>query len=298
MPIEQKITPCLWFDDQAEDAANFYASTLKNTKVNKITRYGNAGYDRHGREEGTVMTSEFSIDGYDFLGLNGGPAFTKNPSISFFYICDSEEEINGIWNEFSRDGKIMMGLDKYEWSERYGFIEDRFGVSWQFSLGDVSDVGQRVTPCFLFVGEQFGKGEEAVNFYTKVFENSSIDGILLYGENEAPNKPGSVKHAQFSLDGCKFMLMESGMEHDFAFNEGISLSVMCEDQAEVDRFWDTFTEEGKESMCGWLNDKYGVSWQIVPKILPKLMSDPERAGRVMEAFMKMKKYDIKKLEAA
>ncbi len=295
---EQRVTTCLWFDDQAEEAAEFYSSTLKNSTIGNINYYAKEGFDVHGRPEGSVMTVDFSIDGQKFLGLNGGPAFKKNPSISFFYICETEEEIDEVWEEFAKEGKIMMELGKYDWSEKYGFIEDKYGVSWQLSLGKISEVGQRVTPCFLFVGDQFGKGEEAVNFYTSVFKDSEIDGILQYGDNESPNKPGSVKHAQFSLGGGKFMLMESGLEHGFAFNEGISLSVECEDQEEVNYFWDSFTADGTESQCGWLKDKFGVSWQIVPKILPKLMSDPERAGRVMEAFMKMKKYDIKKLEAA
>lgn len=298
MKNKQKITPCLWFDDNADEAVNFYVSNFQNSKIGKISRYGKEGFELHKKPEGSVMTLEFSVGGLKLTALNGGPMFKMNPSISFFYICETEMEIDDIWNEFSKDGMVMLPLDKYEWSEKYGFLQDKFGVSWQFALGKISDVGQKVTPSFLFVGEQLGNGEAAVKFYTSVFEDSEIDGILLYGKNEAPNKPGTVKHAQFGLGGEKFMLMEGAMDHGFAFNEGVSLHVACETQDEIDYFWDALTKDGEESQCGWLKDKFGVSWQIVPTVLVELLSDPQKAGKVTEAFLKMRKFDIETLKQA
>lgn len=154
----EQIIPCLWFDNQAEEAANFYTSIFKNSKIGKITRYGKEGFEIHGKEEGTALTVNFQLNGNPFVALNGGPLFK--------------------------------------------------------------------------------------------------------------------------------------------FSEAISFQVFCETQEEIDHYWDKLTEYGEESMCGWLKDKFGVSWQIIPSILPKLLSNPEKAGRVTKAFLQMKKFDIEKLKDA
>jgi len=152
------ITPCLWFDNQAEEAANFYVSVFKNSKIESISRYGKEGFEIHGQKEGTVLTVGFKINGQSFTALNGGPIFK--------------------------------------------------------------------------------------------------------------------------------------------FSEAISFQVFCENQEEIDYYWSTLTDGGEEGQCGWLKDKFGLSWQIVPSILPELMSNPTRAERVTKAFLQMKKMDIEKLRQA
>jgi predicted 3-demethylubiquinone-9 3-methyltransferase (glyoxalase superfamily) len=235
------------------------------------------------------------MNGQKFMGLNGGPMFKPNASISFMVISETDDEINELWKQLSEGGFVMMPLNKYDWSERYGFVQDRFGVCWQIMKGKYSDVNQKITPTLLFVGNSFGKAENAVKFYTQVFPQSSIDGILLYTKEEG-EAAGTVKHSQFILDKKVFMAMDGAGNHSFAFNEAISFVVDCETQDEIDFYWNKLTADGgQESQCGWLKDKFGVSWQIVPKILGKLMSDPEKAPRVMQAFMKMKKFDIETL---
>ena len=155
----QKITPCLWYDKEAEDAANFYVSVFKkDSKINKVTRYGKEGHELHGQKEGTVLTVDFTINGQTFIALNGGP--------------------------------------------------------------------------------------------------------------------------------------------QFKFNESVSFMIPCESQEEVDYYWNKLTEGGEESMCGWLKDEFGLSWQVVPTILPKLLSDPAKSERVMKALMQMRKFDIEKLQNA
>jgi predicted 3-demethylubiquinone-9 3-methyltransferase (glyoxalase superfamily) len=156
--MKNQIIPCLWFDNQAEDAANFYTSVFKNSKIESISRYGKEGFEIHGQKEGTVLTVVFTINGQSFTALNGGPIFK--------------------------------------------------------------------------------------------------------------------------------------------FNESVSLQVFCDTQDEIDHYWNKLTEGGEESQCGWLKDKFGLSWQIIPAILPQLMSDPSRADRVMKAFLQMKKFDIEKLKQA
>lgn len=296
----QKIIPCLWFEGNAEEAVNFYTSLFKKSKSGTIKLYDDASSVPSGLPVGSVLTISFKIYGYEFLALNGGPIFKKNPSISFFTIFENEKELDQVWQKLADGGTVLMALQKYDWSDRYGWVQDRFGVSWQLSLGRKEDVGQYITPSLLFVGRQKGRAEEAVNFYTSLFDDSDITGILKYekGEGEPEN---FVKHAQFTLNDEVLMAMDSSLDHPFNFSEGISLIVNCKDQKETDYFWDKFTADGgEESVCGWLKDKFGVSWQIIPKALTEMINDkdPEKSKRVMQAMLQMKKIDVKKLEEA
>ena len=163
----------------------------------------------------------------------------------------------------------------------------------------MSAVGQRVTPSLLFTGAQGGKAEAVVEFYTSVFQNSSTSGILKWGPGEGEVE-GSVKHAQFALDGHVFMATDSAHPHGFTFNEATSFFVHCEKQEEVDTYWDRLLEGGVPSRCGWLKDRFGVSWQVVPNALGRLLKDgdPAKRGRVMQKLMTMSKIIIKDLEEA
>ena len=274
-----KIDPCLWFDGKAKDAATFYCRHFRGARITADS----------------PIVTEFEMAEQKFTCLNGGPQYQPNASISFFYICETQDEIDHIWTEFLKGGRVLMPLDNYPWSMKYGWIQDKYGISWQFSLGKIEEVGQKITPSLMFVGDQYGQAEEAINQYSSIFKNSSLDGILRYGDNEAPDQEGMVKHAQFALNGQKFMVMESAQSHDFIFSEGISFMIRCDTQQEIDYYWWALTEGGQESMCGWLKDKFGVSWQVIPTILGKLMSDPAKAEKAAQAFMDMKKFDIEQL---
>ncbi|HKY53931.1 MAG TPA: VOC family protein, partial [Anaerolineales bacterium] len=194
---------------------------------------------------------------------------------------------------FSKDGQVLVPVDRYPWSEKYGWINDKFGVSWQLALGRFEDVGQTITPCLLFTGNQYGRAEEALKFYSKVFKRAKTDGILYDKQNK-----NLVQHAQFALLGQKFMVMDSMEYPKLSFSEGVSLTIHCETQEEIDYYWSQFTDGGEESMCGWLKDKFGVSWQVVPAILDSIMSDPAKAGKAAEAFMSMRKLDIEQIVQA
>ena len=272
------IYPCLWFDGKAREAAEFYCSVLENTVITS--------------ENNIVVTFESS--GQKFMCLNGGPEFKINPSVSFYIICKSEEEIDRLWEAFIKGGSALMPLGKYDWSSKYGWVSDRYGVNWQLSYGGIEDVSQKISPVLMFTGDQCGKAEQAFNFYISVFRNSKVKSIARYlkGENDVE---GTIKHAQFYLGNKIFMSMDSSYQHQFSFNEAVSFVVECDTQEEIDYYWDRLTEGGEEVQCGWLKDKFGVSWQVVPAILGKLMSDPSRAERVTAAFLKMKKFDIEKL---
>jgi predicted 3-demethylubiquinone-9 3-methyltransferase (glyoxalase superfamily) len=188
-----------------------------------------------------------------------------------------------------------MPLNKYTWSEKYGWIEDKYGISWQLTLGKVSDLGQKITPALMFIGEQFVRAEEAINFYSGIFPDSSTNLMSRYDANDEL-QAGKINHTQFTLAGQKYVAMDSGMRHEFNFNEGISFVVTCDNQEEIDHYWNALTKDGQERMCGWLIDKFGLSWQIVPSILSKLMQDSAKAQKVQEVFLKMRKFDISVLE--
>jgi predicted 3-demethylubiquinone-9 3-methyltransferase (glyoxalase superfamily) len=152
---------------------------------------------------------------------------------------------------------------------------------------------QKITPCLWFDTE----GEEAAQFYTSLFPNSRIVEVTRYG-SAGPRPEGTVMSVSFELDGQRFIALNGGP--DFKFNEAISLEVDCESQEEVDKYWNALTEGGEEGPCGWLKDKYGVSWQIVPRVLTELISDPDqaKAQRVMAAMLKMQKIEVAELERA
>lgn len=277
--MKNQLYPCLWFDGKAKEAATYYSSAFEKAKI---------------LSENPLVVM-FELDGMKFMGLNGGPQFKINPSISFFVYCKSAEEIEKKWNHLSGGGAVMMPLDKYPWNEKYGWCQDKFGVNWQLMM--IPDAGQKIVPSFMFTKENSGKAEEAINFYTSLFKNSEVKMISRYEKGE-PDVEGYIKHAQFTLNGQSFSAMDSSGPHAFTFNEGISLVIPCDDQQEIDYFWDKLTEGGGESQCGWLKDKYGVSWQVVPAMLGKLMSDPAKGDRVMKVIMKTVKFNIEELENA
>lgn len=293
----QTITPYLWFDDQAEEAAQFYTSLFKDSKLGQVARYDKAAAEAAGRPEGSAMIVPFHLAGQEFVGLNGGPHFKFTPAISFFVTLDTEAAVDALWEKLAAGGTPLMPLQAYAWSDKYGWLNDRYGLSWQIGLGEREEVGQTITPALLFVGKQHGRAEEAIRFYTTVFENADITGILRYSAED--NEPeGTVKHAQFTLEGQTFMAMDSSLAHDFTFTEALSFMVKCESQEEVDYFWDRLSAHPEAEQCGWLKDQFGVSWQIVPTIVPKLLSDPDshKSQRVMQAVLQMKKIDIATLE--
>lgn len=299
--IKQNIVPNLWFDKEAEEAVKFYTSIFGNSKINSETRYPEVGQEIHHKEAGSIMTIDFELEGYQLMALNGGPHFKFNPSGSLFVICKNEEEINHLWKLLFDGGEALLPLDSYEWSPRYGWLKDRYGLNWQLMLIDGEEApAQRICPLLFFTGNSHGKAEEAIKFYTSVFEGSKVEGVQKY-EKEDHNEYalGTVKHAQFQLRGETFMAMDSGMENDFPFNEAISFIVQCEDQQEIDKYWGQLTEGGdpQAQQCGWLKDRFGISWQIVPAEIGALMNDPvkEKANRTMEALLKMKKIDLEAL---
>ena len=285
--MKQNITPCLWLDGNAKEAAELYTSVFPGSAIKNISYFGKEGFETHKQEVGKVLTVNFTLHSQPFTILNGGPMYKLNPSVSLYVACEKVGAVDFLYNKLADGGRVMMPLDRYAWSERYAWISDRFGVSWQIALDVITS--QKITPAFLFMGNHHPQSDKAIEFYTSVFPGSAIGSILRYAGGGSEQE-GSVQHGHFSLSGNGFMIMGKSMQHVFDFTEAFSFQVFCDSQEEIDYFWERLCEGGSEQRCGWLKDRFGLSWQIIPSVLEELLSDPSRAGKVMEAFLKMKKF--------
>lgn len=293
--MKNKISACFGFNSNAHDAALYHTAVFQNAGISDIVR--NTKSSPAGEEDSVLAVSYF-VEDFEFLALNAGPQFSPNPSISFFVHCSNEEEVNGLWEKLSEGGHALMPLNTYPFSKRYGWIQDKYGVSWQLILPQ-REVSRKIVPCLLFTQEQFGNAEKAMDFYVSVFRNSSRGFISRYGSQGS--NPEAINYGALQLEGQDFVVMESDLSHDFHFSEGVSLMVHCKDQDEVDNYWEQLKSHGgEEGQCGWLKDQFGVSWQVVPDVWIRLISQKDRAkaDRYMQAMIRMKKLDIAALEAA
>jgi predicted 3-demethylubiquinone-9 3-methyltransferase (glyoxalase superfamily) len=288
-----KITPHLWFDSEAVEAAEIYTSTFPGSRVTGVTAL-------HDTPSGDTDVVSFELSGQPFMAISAGPRFRFTPAVSFLVRCGSKDEVDELWAKLAQGGATLMPLDSYPFSERYGWAEDRYGLSWQVMYAGDEEIRQRIVPTLMFVGEVCGRAEEAVSFYTSVFPDSGVGGVLRYAEGEEPERAGTVKHAAFTLAGQELAAMDSALEHGFGFNEAISFMVGCETQDEIDYYWDRLSAVPEAEQCGWLKDRFGVSWQVVPSVLDEFLAGgtEEQRARVTEAFLRMKKFDLAELTAA
>lgn len=292
----QKIKPCLWFDQQAEEAAGFYVSLFDNSKIGSVSRYSESSANASGQPKGSAMVVEFELDGQQFMGLNGGPHFKFTPATSFFVHCEDEKEIDVLWKKLGDKGSVLMPLDNYPFADKYGWLQDRFGLSWQLMLAKNE---QKFVTSFLFVKDVAGKAEEAMKFYTSQFPGSSVQMAVKYEPGENGNE-GSIKYGRFALAGKEFVVMDNHCDdHDFTFTPAISMVLLCESQEEIDHYWEELSAGGRKDQCGWLQDKFGVSWQIVPSDLARLLGGTEKqTEQVMKSVISMKKLDIAQMRQA
>jgi predicted 3-demethylubiquinone-9 3-methyltransferase (glyoxalase superfamily) len=291
----EKITPHLWYDQEAGEAARLYTSVFagQDSKIKKLTTI-------HDTPSGDSDIATIELLGQEFTLLSAGPLFKFTPAVSFLVASRSKDEVQAQWDRLSAGGKALMELGKYPFSEKYGWTQDRYGLSWQLMYADREAPAQRITPALMFVGPVCGKAEEAIRFYASVFRNAAVGDILRYEKGEDPDRPGTVRYAAFSLEGQNFAAMDSARQRGISFNEAVSFMVHCRTQGEIDYYWQKLSAVPEAEQCGWLKDKYGLSWQIVPTAMEEMLGDKDqkRVARVTEAFLRMKKFDIAELERA
>lgn len=288
-----KIVPFLIYDKQAVEAAEFYCQAIPNSMVKGVIEIENT-------PSGTIQMVDFSLAGNTMHALNAGPYFKFTPAISLMVICPTAVEVDEIWSKLSDGAEVLMELGSYPFSERYGWLQDKFGLSWQIIYAPMPLTHPMVTPVMMFTGEVYGKAKEAIEKYRSLFPNSQINEIVTYQKGEEPDTEGAIKYASFSLFGQQFAAMESAYDHGFGFTEAFSFAVLCSDQAELDSYWDCLSAHPDAEQCGWLKDQFGVWWQLWPENLPNLMFTPDREARNrgMQAVTTMKKLIIADVIAA
>jgi len=297
----QNIVPHLWFDKEANEAADFYASIFPDSRITDVITLQNT-------PSGDAELVSFELCGQKFMAINAGPFFTFNPSVSFMVNFDpsrekdASEKIKEVWNKLSEGGTVIMPFGQYPFSEKYGWIQDKFGLSWQLILTNPEgEERPAIIPSLMFVGDKSGKAEEAIQFYVSVFNNSKLGMIARYPQGMEPDKEGTIMFSEFCLENQWFTAMDSARDHKFDFNEAISFMLYCDTQEEIDEYWDNLSAVPESEQCGWMKDKYGLSWQIVPREMNDMMSSkstPEQIACVSQATLKMKKLNLAELQNA
>ena len=287
------IVPHLWYDKEAKEAAALYTSIFPSSRIKSISSMSNT-------PSGDVDLVSIELAGQEFFMISAGPYFKFTPAISFLVSCATSDEVDGYWRALSEGGRVLMELGAYPFSDRYGWLQDRYGLSWQIMLDRGEPLPQKIRPVLMFVGSNAGRCEEAIREYASIFAHSAVGETMRYAAGEAPDREGTVKFAHFKLENYHFGAMDSAHPHDFNFNEAVSLMVMCENQNEIDHYWSRLSAVPQAEQCGWLKDKYGLSWQIAPTAMTEMMSrgTPRQMAKVTEAFMQMKKFDLAALERA
>lgn len=291
--MKQKITPNLWFEGNAEEAVEFYVSSFPGSKIGSRSYYPKSAEEGLADFQldlaGKVLTIDFELGQLGFTAINAGPEFKVNPSISFMLNFDpltddkAEEHLDELWHKLSQGGQVLMPLEAYPFSKRYGWVKDRYGVTWQLILTDPEGEPRPfIIPSLLFTKKNTNRAEEAINYYVSIFEDSKVGDLAYYPEGTGPAKKGALGFGDFMLADQWFAAMDSGVEHDFMFNEGVSLSVACKDQEEIDTYWAKLSSDPQFEQCGWCKDKFGVSWQIVPENMEELMIKPDAFANMME----------------
>ncbi len=298
--MKQKITPNIWFQANAEQAVAYYTTQFPGGRILSTFYYPKSAEEGLADFQldfaGKALTIDFELGQYQLTAINAGPEFKVNPSISFMLNFDpsknihAQDRMDDLWCKMSDESKVLKDIDAYPFSGRYGWLQDRYGVGWQFILEEASSERRPfIMPSLLFTGKVTNRAEEAIQFYTSVFEDANVGPLAYYPEDTGPAKKGSLMFGEFQLFGQWFAAVDSAVEYDFTFNEAVSLSVSCKDQAEIDYYWNKLSSDPQFEQCGWLKDKFGVSWQIVPENIEELMARPKAYANMM----KMKKLVIK-----
>ena len=296
----QKIVPHIWFDTKAKEASEFYCSVFPDSKIVSSSVLKNT-------PSGDCDVVTFNLAGHDFMAISAGPDFTINQSISFILNFDpsqddhAETHLQEMWDKLMDGGTALMPLQQYPFAKKFGWVNDRFGVGWQLMLTDPSGEPRPfITPALLFTQGNTGKAQEALEFYTSVFRDSKMGTVSHYPADMGEAKKGMLQFGDAMLEGQWFSAMDSNMSQPFVFNEAISLLINCDTQDDIDYYWDKLSAVPEAEQCGWLKDKFGVSWQVSPSSMNDMLTSgtPEQIARVTEAFLQMKKFDLAKLQAA
>lgn len=288
----QKIVPHLWFDQDAQSAITQYTQLFADSRIQQISNIQDT-------PSGDVSVFDFHLANLTFQAINAGPYFKFNESMSLFVSVDSAEEVDTLYHALVEDGKVLMPLDSYDFCPRYAWIADKYGLNWQLMYNHDKRPLPKIRLGLLFSMAHCGLAEAAINAYSSIFANTQKGDISFYKPGETADPAAKINYGELHLEGLDLVMMDHGYSGEADFNEAISLMVLCDDQAEIDYYWEQLSHDPDAEQCGWLKDSFGVSWQIVPKQLSDyLQGPPDAINRVTQAFLRMKKFDLATLEAA
>lgn len=292
----QKIIPNLWFDHTAAEAVQFYTSAFPDSSVVATQYYPHEGLlDFQEEFAGKELMIEFTVAGYHLIAINAGSEFAPTPSLSLMVNFDpsrdpaAEQHLDELWNALSDGGQALMPLQSYDFSPHYGWIQDRYGFSWQLILSNpAGEPRPTIVPNLLFGGGVQNQAAEASAYYRSVFPGSRAGAEVRYLQQTGPAAPGSVMFSDIEVFGQWFALMDAAVDQDFSFTSAVSLMVECDDQAEIDQYWTALSAIPEAEQCGWCTDRFGVSWQIIPANMGDLMKTPGAFPKMLA----MRKIDI------
>ena len=289
----QKIIPHLWYDKEALEAATWYVSLFENSKIGHVSTISDT-------PSGDAQMIEFDLAGVSFSAISAGPFFTLNPAISLMVACDTREEVQRLYELLKEGATLLMPLGEYPFSQSYVWLQDKYGLNWQLMFTEWTKEVQKIRPVLLFSGDVCGKARQAMDYYATVFPETKTGIVNYYADGEAEDDRAKVSYAEIEIYGTSFVVMDHGAGGEFSFNEAFSFMVPCENQEEIDYFWDKLSYVPEAEACGWLKDQFGLSWQITPEYMQDVFvhGTQEEAKRVTEAFLKMKKFDLVALEQA
>jgi predicted 3-demethylubiquinone-9 3-methyltransferase (glyoxalase superfamily) len=289
----QNIIPHLWFDKEAVEAAKLYVGLFEGSRIINISVIPDT-------PSGDAEIIDFQLANLRFSAISAGPYYSLNPSISLMVACSTKEEVDRLYKSLSESGSELMPLGEYPFSKWYAWVQDRYGLTWQLMLVENMEEHQRIRPTLLFAGDVCGKAEEAIEYYSSVFAEASKGYINHYSAGETEDSRAKINYGELNIKANQLVVMDHGYGGDFSFNEAFSFMVPCENQEEIDYFWDKLSFVPEAEQCGWIKDQFGVSWQIVPVNMNEILMEgsKEEVKRVTEAFLKMKKFDLAELEKA
>ena len=293
----QRIVPNIWCQGNAAEAGKFYSQVLPQTSAETTMSYPTEGLpDFQLPFAGEPLVVDVMVGGYQLRLINAGAEFRPTPAISFILNMDplmfdggedqARATIQEVWTALSDGGQVRMELGVYPHSKLYGWVEDRFGVNWQLMLTDpAGEPRPFVIPQLLFTGPA-AHAQEAMDLYTGLLPDSETTLVVPHA-----GQPDGIMFAEFKLAGQCFSAMDGGSDHDFTFTPGLSLELSCADQDEIDAVWEVLSSVPEAEQCGWVVDRFGVSWQIVPENMGELMLHPGAYQRMLS----MKKLIIAEL---
>lgn len=283
--MEHQFGCCLWFDHNAEAAANFYLETFEDSHRKETFYYVT---DDHGKI-GDTLTITLELAGCEIMLLNGDDTFKPTPAISYVVNCENEQQLQFVWDQLNSQGETLMPLTDYPELGKFGWTTDRFGFSWQVRLWDNL---QTILPCIMFANQNYGLAQAAIDEWIEIFGGKL--NFMIKGKEER------LRAAGFQLRGQDLIIMDRPEKQPFDFSMANSFYLYYKDQADIDEAWEAITKEGKEWPCGWMKDKYGVYWQTASSQLDDMLRDPdqEKAKRATLAMYEMKKIDLAKMQRA